>query len=221
MLSAAAIILTLIVYAAVRRFSHRLKWVHPIIAASVVIGVIWYVTSGDWAAYAAGGQWISVWLGPATVALAVPLAKQLQELKTLWPGILLGVGIGCGTSIAIVWALVSLLGGDPVVLHSMLSKSVTTPISVELAKAVGGNPSLAALFTAGTGLVGASMARSLLKIARINDPWAAGIAVGTTAHAIGTAGFPQEEQQKVAASTLAMIMAGIITSLYLVPFHLG
>lgn len=221
MLSAAAIMLTLIVYAATRRFAHRLKWIHPIIAASVLIGVIWYAVSGDWAAYAAGGQWISVWLGPATVALAVPLAKQLKELKKLWPGILLGVGIGCGTSIALVWTLVSLLGGDSVVLYSMLSKSVTTPISVELAAAVGGNPSLAALFTAGTGLVGASMARGLLKLVRVNDPWAAGIAVGTTAHAIGTAGFPPEEQQKVAASTLAMIMSGIITSLYLIPFHLG
>lgn len=221
MLSVVAIILTLMIYAATRRFSHRLRWVHPIFAASVIIGVIWYLLSGDWAAYAAGGQWISIWLGPATVALAVPLAKQLKELKKLWPGILLGVGVGCGTSIAIVWALVGIFGGDPVVFYSMLSKSVTTPISIELATAVGGNPSLAALFTAGTGLVGASMARSLLKLARVTDPWAAGIAVGTTAHAIGTAGFPQEEQQKVAASTLAMIMAGIITSLYLIPFHLG
>ncbi|MGE5701101.1 MAG: LrgB family protein [Clostridia bacterium] len=221
MLSVVAILITIAAYALTRQFSNRLKYVHPIVASSVLIGVVWYLVSGDWEAYAAGGKWISVWLGPATVALAVPLAKQLQELRKLWAGILLGVGVGCGMSLAIVWAILGFFGSDRVVLLSMLTKSVTTPISVELAAAIGGTPSLAALFTAGTGLIGASMARSLLKTIGVKDPWAVGIAVGTTAHAIGTAGFTRDEQQQVAASTLAMILAGVITSLCLIPFRLG
>ncbi|TGU43222.1 LrgB family protein, partial [Mesorhizobium sp. M00.F.Ca.ET.186.01.1.1] len=90
-------------------------------------------------------------------------------------------------AIVSVYAIHWCFGSDDILLRSMLSKSVTTPIALELTASIGGVPALAAFFTALTGMVGVLIARPVLKWGRITDDWAIGIAVGTSAHAIGTA----------------------------------
>ncbi len=221
MLSVAAILVTLLGYVIAYRLSQRFRKLQPIVVGTVLVWLIWWLVSGDWTAYAAGGDWISVWLGPATVALAVPLTKQLQQLKRIWKGALLGIVAGTGMSLASTWLFFWLLGGDQALFTSLLTKSVTTPISVELTASIGGMPALAAFFTALTGVLGSLMARPLLKAAGITDDWAIGLAVGTSAHAIGTASLHRDSELQAAASTLAMIVAGVITSLYLIPFSLA
>lgn len=220
MLSVAAILVTLAGYFAARAIGRKLPRVQPLLPATVIVWLIWWLASGDWEAYRKGGEWISFWLGPATVALAVPLAKQIKELASIWRGVLLGVAAGCAISPLSGWLIMTWLGADPLVLRSMISKSVTTPISVELTAMVGGVPALAAMFTAITGMIGISMARPLLKWCGITDDWAIGIAVGTSSHAIGTAALLQVSPAQTAASSIAMILAGVVTSLYLVPFTL-
>ncbi|UFJ43165.1 LrgB family protein [Brevibacillus humidisoli] len=218
MLSFTAIIVTLLAYAAAQKISQKVLWIQPLLLAAAGVWLLWWVISDDWEAYAAGGEWITIWLGPATVALAVPLARQFRELIALWKGILPGIAVGAGLSIAVTWMTFWSLGGDDVLLRSMLSKSVTTPISIELTAAVGGVPSLAGLFTALTGIFGISIARPLLRRFGITDDWAIGIAVGTSSHAIGTASLLRDSQTQAAASGLAMILTGIITSIYMIPF---
>lgn len=216
----AAVFVTLLGYLIAILLAKRFSRLQPLIVATALVWFIWWLGSGDWNVYKQGGEWISFWLGPATVALAVPLAKQLRELAHIWRGILMGVAAGCAVSILSTWLILALFGGSDMLLSSLLSKSVTTPISVELTKTLGGIPSLAAFFTALTGIIGISVARPLLKWAKIRDDWAIGIAVGTSSHAIGTASLHRVSPVQTAASSVAMIAAGVVTSLYLIPFSI-
>jgi putative effector of murein hydrolase len=212
-----AIAVTLLGYWGAIRAAERIRSIQPLIMATAAVWLIWWLAGGDWEAYRAGGEWISFWLGPATVALAVPLAKQMDQLLRMWRGVLLGVAAGCAVSILSVFAVGALLGSNHLLLVSMLSKSVTTPISVELTKTIGGVPELAAFFTAATGMIGMIMARPLLQLVNVRDEWAIGIAVGTSSHAIGTASLHRISPVQTAASSVAMIIAGVVTSIYLMP----
>jgi putative effector of murein hydrolase len=218
MMTGVAALITILGYMGAKRLNSRYAFIHPLLAATFAVWLIWWGISGDWKEYKAGGEWITFWLGPATVALAVPLAKHFRELAHIWRGVLLGVAIGCAVALLSGWLIMRMGGADEVLNRSMLTKSVTTPFSVELTGTVGGVPALAALFTAITGLIGMMVARPLLKWARIHDDWAIGIAIGTSSHAIGTASIPQKSAAQVAASSLAMILAGIVTSVYLILF---
>jgi putative effector of murein hydrolase len=215
-----AILLTLFGYGIATLVANRFPRTQPLVVATAAVWFLWWLTSGDWEAYHSGGEWITFWLGPATVALAVPLAKQMRSFLHIWRGVLLGVAAGCAASILSVYLVFALIGMDDLLVRSMLSKSVTTPISVALTENLGGVPALAALFTALTGIIGISLARPLLQWAGVRDDWAIGIAVGTSSHAIGTASLHRVSPVQTAASSVAMIVAGVVTSLYLIPFSL-
>lgn len=221
MLSQIAAILTIVVgYKGASLITDRFPRLQPLVVATLLVWFLWWMMDGDWVAFQAGGEWVSFWLGPATVALAVPLAKQIREFIHIWRGVLLGVAAGCAVAMFTVIFINWLFGTDEMLMKSMLSKSVTTPIALELAASAGGVPALTAFFTALTGIVGVTMARPVLKWAGIKDDWAIGIAVGTSSHAIGTASLNRVSPTQTAASSVAMIVAGVITSLYFIPFSL-
>lgn len=213
-----AIVVTLIGYRGATAITARLPRLQPLLVAVFVVGLLWWLVSGDWEAFAAGGQWISFWLGPATVALAVPLAKQIKEFAHIWKGVLLGVAVGSAAAIFVVYVIHWCFASDELLVKSMLSKSVTTPIAIELSRSVGGVPALTAFFTALTGMIGVLIARPVLQLGGIREDWAIGVAVGTSAHAIGTASLNRISPVQTAASSVAMIVAGVITSIYLIPF---
>ncbi|RNB86343.1 LrgB family protein [Brevibacillus panacihumi] len=215
-----AILLIVAGYKVAMMIAARKPIFQPLIVSVVLVWVSWWLLSNDWEAFSAGGAWISYWLGPATVALAVPLAKQIKEFAHIWRGLFLGIAAGCGVSILSVLLIHACFGFDNSVMYSMLSKSVTTPIALELAHSVGGIPALAALFTALTGFIGTMFAQPLLAWAGVTDDRAIGVAVGTSTHAIGTASLNRISQAQMAASSVAMIVAGVMTSLYLIPFSL-
>ena len=220
MLEVLAILVVLAGYKAATVINVRFPCLQPLIIAVLLVWFCWWVFSGDWEAFSSGGSWISFWLGPATVALAVPLATNIKEFAHIWRGVVLGVGAGCGVAILSALLIYWSLDFNEAVLRSMLSKSVTTPIALELARSIGGIPALAAFFTALTGFVGTMLARPVLRWAGITDDRAIGIAVGTSAHAIGTASLHRNSPVQTASSSIAMIVAGIVTSLYLIPFTL-
>ncbi|TRY26237.1 LrgB family protein [Brevibacillus sp. LEMMJ03] len=215
-----AVAVTLVGYKAAVLVVDRFPRLQPLVVATVCVWFVWWLLGGDWEAYRAGGEWISFWLGPATVALAVPLAKQVKEFVHIWRGVLLGVAAGCAVAILTVRLVGWLLGTDQTLVNSMMAKSVTTPIAVELTRSIGGIPALGALFTVLTGIVGITIARPLLPWAGIRDDWAIGIAIGTSSHAVGTANLNRVSPVQTAASSVAMILAGVVTSLYLIPFSL-
>ncbi|USG63872.1 LrgB family protein [Brevibacillus ruminantium] len=220
LLAILAILVTLAGYKLAMVVVNRYSWIQPIIVSTVSTWFVWWLINGDWESYQLGGEWISFWVGPATVALAVPLAKQMRVFSDIWKGVLLGVLAGCAVAILTVLAFGWIFHTDDLLVKSMLTKSVSTPIAVELTKNIGGAPALAAFFVALTGIAGVAFGRPLLALCGVKDDWAIGIAIGTSAHAMGTASLHRISQVQTAASSVAMILAGVVTAIYLIPFTL-
>lgn len=188
-------------------------------AVTAVIGVL--VLSGTpYPTYFEGAKFIHFLIGPATVALAIPLYGQLERLKQIWLPV--GVALLAGSIAAIVSAtlIAWALGGSLEILMSLAPKSATMPIAMAVAERFGGLPSLAAAAVAVTGIAGTIMARPLLNALRIDDPMVRGFSVGITAHAIGTARALQVHETAGAFAALAMGLNGIATAL-LMPLVVG
>ena len=194
--------------------------VNPVLVSVAAIVSVLLLTRTPYPQYFEGAKFVHFLIGPATVALAIPLYNQLARLKRMaWP---VGVALlsGCLTAIVSAVGIGWLLGASPETLRSLAPKSSTMPIAMGVAERIGGLPSLAAVAVAVTGISGAIMARSLFNLLKIQDPAVRGFAVGVASHAIGTARALQVHEQAGAFSALAMALNGIATAL-LVPLLLA
>ncbi|MES1925517.1 LrgB family protein [Salinisphaera sp. T31B1] len=189
---------------------------NPVLTSVIVLVLLLGATGTPYQAYFDGAQFISFLLGPATVALAVPLASQARTLVRHWRAITLALSVGCLTAIGSVVALGWATGLDGDMLRSMLPKSVTTPIAMGIADQIGGSPSLTAVFVILTGIVGAAIGIPLLRALGMRDPVAKGFALGVASHGIGTARAFEHSETAGAFSGLAMGLNGALTAL-LVP----
>lgn len=181
-----------------------------LIAIAIVIGFL-ILFNIDFELYNKGGQFINMFLGPATVVLAVPLYKQLQLLKKHLIPILTGVLIGSSIGITSVLILCSLFGVENVITISLLSKSVTTPIGIEITNQLGGLVPVTVLSIILSGIIGAIIGPILCKFFKIKDKVAIGIALGTASHAIGTTKALEFGETEGAMSSLSIGIAGIMT----------
>jgi predicted murein hydrolase (TIGR00659 family) len=169
--------------------------------------------------YKKGGDFISMFLTPATVILAVPLYKNLNSLKKDYIAILGGVIIGSITAIASIWVLAKALRLPKELLASLIPKSITTPLGIELSTQIKGIPSVTVAAIIITGIVGAVFAQWTLKICRITDKTAKGIAIGTSAHALGTTKAVELGETEGAMSGLAIGLAGLVTVIVVLVLH--
>ncbi|MBR7177965.1 MAG: LrgB family protein [Oscillospiraceae bacterium] len=149
---------------------------------------------------------------PATVSLAVPLYEQWQILRKNAVAVLCGIAAGSVTSMVSIIAVGWLLRIDPVISASMMTKSVTTAIGVEVAQELGGIGSLAGSVIVLTGIVGNLSAAALCRICRLRDPVARGVAIGTGSHAVGTAKALQMGPVEGAVSSVSIAVAGVLTA---------
>jgi putative effector of murein hydrolase len=176
------------------------------------------LTGTPYETYFGGAQFVHFLLGPATVALAVPLHAQLGKLThAFWPvcgALLAGAATALVSAVGIAWAL----GASDITLLSIAPKSVTTPIAMGIVERLGGLPSLTAVLVVSTGIIGAVGAKYVLDALRITDHSVRGFALGTAAHGIGTARAFQESDEAGAFSGLAMGLCGLVTA---VLFPLG
>lgn len=163
-----------------------------------------------------GGEMISFFLAPATVVLAVPLYNKIDLVKKYFIAILLGVTVGCFTAITSVYYLSTLFGLKEEVIYSIIPKSITTPIGMEVSKLIGGIPAITVSAIVLTGITGAIISPIVCKVFRIKNEVAMGIAIGTASHAIGTTKAIEMGETQGAMSGLAIGIAGLITS-FLVP----
>lgn len=194
----------------------RIKTLNPLFLSMLIIVGILLLLRIDYDVYNKGGQIISFFLGPATVVLAVPLYKQINLLKeNLFP-ILIGILMGSISGIVSILLLGKLLNLDLILISSLIPKSTTTPIAMEISTLLGGNPSLTVTFVVITCLSGYIIGEKVLEIVGIKDPIAKGIALGTASHAIGTAKAIEMGEIEGAMSSLSIGVAGIIT-VFLVP----
>lgn len=163
-----------------------------------------------------GGELISFFLAPATVVLAVPLYNKIDLAKKYFIPILLGVTVGCLTSLISVYYLCSLFGFTKELTYSLLPKSITTPIGIEISKSIGGIPPITVSAIIITGILGAIISPMVCKIFNIKDEVAVGISIGTASHAIGTTKAIEMGETQGAMSGLAIGVSGLITS-FLIP----
>ena len=188
---------------------------NPVLVASAPVIALMLVTGTRYEAYAQGGQWLLLLLGPATVALAVPLYRNWPGVRAAAMPLLAALAAGsvtaAGVALAVAWAM----GASPATLLSLAPKSVTTPIAMGIATATGGLASLSAAIVIVTGIVGAVVGPWVLVRLGMRDPRAHGVALGTAAHGIGTARAFQEGQQTGTFSGVAMGVNGIATAVLL------
>jgi predicted murein hydrolase (TIGR00659 family) len=187
--------------------------VNPVLIAIAIIIAVLTALHISYQDYFAGGQFIHFLLGPATVGLALPLYKQVAKLKRLWLPISLMLIVGVSLASASTVLIANYLGASHETLLSLAPKSVTTPVAMSISEQIGGVPSLTAVFVIITGIIGAIFGSSLFRILRIQDDSVKGIAMGITAHGIGTARAFQISAEKGAFSGLAMALAALVASL--------
>ena len=186
---------------------------NPLLVAAILMGAVLVLTGTPLADYNAGGGFLTLFLTPATVALAVPIYRQLEVLKKNLLPILAGALVGSIVSIGSVILLCRLFGLDDTLIHSLIPKSVTTPIGVQLSGMLGGLTPVTAIAIIITGLFGAVLLPAFLKLLRITDPVTVGIAIGTASHAVGTSRAIELGETEGAMSGLAIAVAGIMTAI--------
>jgi len=210
---------TLVAYVFAYRIYERARFsplANPVMIAVALLVTALTVTGTPYKTYFDGAQFVHFLLGPATVALAVPLYLQLPKLRKhalpLLGGLLVGSLVAAVSAVAIGWAL----GATRETVLSLAPKSVTIPIAMGVAEKIGGLPSLTAVLVMATGIIGAVSATSLLNLLRIRDYSVRGFATGVAAHGIGTARAFQVSEEAGAFAALGMGMNGVVTAI-LVP----
>lgn len=192
---------------------------NPVLLAVAMLVAALHFTDTPYATYFDGAQFVHFLLGPATVALAVPLYLQFGRLKALALPLMAALLAGSVTAIVSAVGIAWLLGASTSTLLSLAPKSVTTPIAMGIAEKLGGIPSLTAVLVMFTGVSGAVMAKYVLDALRISDHGVRGFAAGLSAHGIGTARAFQVSEQAGAFAGLGMGLNGLVTAL-LVPLLL-
>ena len=181
---------------------------NPLIIAIVLVSAVLLIFKIPYEDYNKGGEIINMFLAPATACLAVAVYTKLQILKQYWFPILVGCAAGSAASMGSVYLLCRLFGLDESLTVSLLPKSVTTPIAVSIAEPAG---VVAVIFT---GILGGIFAPLLIRLFRVSDPVAAGLAIGASSHAVGTSKAIELGEIEGAMSGLAIGICGIITVLF-------
>ncbi|MDV7104327.1 LrgB family protein [Vibrio sp. TH_r3] len=152
-------------------------------------------------------------LQPAVVALAYPLYEQFPSIKQNWKIIFLACGIGSALSMFSSATIAVLLETDMSLVASIMGKSVTTPIAMEISSHLGGEPAIAAILVLIVGAFGAIFAYPIYQILNVTHPIARGLTMGTVSHALGTATCIEKDPKDGAFSSLALVLCGVITSI--------
>ena len=208
------IVATLIIFFFTRWLNKKLPHplTLPILISTIIIALGLLVFDISYDTYLVGGQWIEKLLGPAVVALAYPLYQQRNILKQYSVSIFIGVFFGSIIGVTSGLLMGKWIGLDRHFLFSLLPKSVTSPVAMDIADSIGGSPTLAAVLVMVAGISGAVMGPSLLRWVGVHHHLAKGLGMGSASHAIGTAKSMEIDVKEGAASTVAMVLCAIIVS---------
>lgn len=191
----------------------QLSVLNPILISAIVIIAYLKLTNVSIESYNEGGRYIEFWLKPAIVALGVPLYKQLSTIRKQLLPLIISELAGCVAGIISVVLVARLLGATQEVVMSLAAKSVTTPIAMEVTKAVGGIPSLTAAVVICVGIFGGMTGFKVMKMTHIGSPIAQGLSLGTAAHAMGTSRAMDVSDKYGAFASLGLTINGIFTAL--------
>ena len=209
----AGVTLSLLAYAFgmfLKRKTH-LSIFNPLLVSIAVTIVVLVIADVDYDTYNKGAVYLSWFLTPATVCLAIPLYEQIELLKKHWKAVLTGILSGVLTSLLTVFVLSKLMSLSHKEYVTMLPKSITTAIGMGVSEELGGYVTITVAVIIVTGVLGNILAEFLCKIFRITEPIAKGLAIGSASHAIGTAKAMEMGEIEGAMSSLSIAVAGIIT----------
>lgn len=209
----AGVTLSLLAYAFgmfLKRKTH-LSIFNPLWVSIAVTIVVLVIADVDYDTYNKGAVYLSWFLTPATVCLAIPLYEQIELLKKHWKAVLTGILSGVLTSLLTVFVLSKLMSLSHKEYVTMLPKSITTAIGMGVSEELGGYVTITVAVIIVTGVLGNILAEFLCKIFRITEPIAKGLAIGSASHAIGTAKAMEMGEIEGAMSSLSIAVAGIIT----------
>ena len=181
--------------------------------SAVILSALLLVTGTKYQTFFDGAQFVHFLLGPATVALAIPLYRNLGRVRATLVPMTCALFVGSITAMVSAVVIGGLLGLPHALLASLAPKSVTTPIAMSLAKANGGFPALTAVFVVLTGVFGAVIVTPLMNLMRLHDYAARGFAAGLAAHGIGTARAFQVDPLAGAFAGIALGMNGAMTAI--------
>jgi predicted murein hydrolase (TIGR00659 family) len=195
------------------RMARRSPLANPVLIAVGLLAVLLHLTATPYATYFEGAQFVHFLLGPATVALALPLLDNLPRLRGALLPVLAALIVGSVTAAGSALAIAHVLGIDGTLLAALAPKSATAPVAIGIAQGMGGSPTLTAVLVILTGITGAIVATPLLNMIGLTDWRARGFAVGVASHGIGTARAFQVHPTAGAFAGLGMALNAIATAL--------
>ncbi|MBV6285818.1 LrgB family protein [Pseudomonas aegrilactucae] len=209
--------ITLGAYQLVLAAYDKTRWIflQPVLVSMLVVIAVLLTCGVSYAEYRKSTEIMNILLGPATVALAVPLYLNLRRIRQLfWPTLttlVIGGVVATGACLLLGWWF----GAEHMILMTMAPKSVTSPIAMLVAEQIGGVAALAAVFVLITGVIGAIFGPALLSACGVGSPEARGMALGISAHAVGTAVALEESEETGAFAALGMSLMGVVTAVFL------
>lgn len=190
---------------------------NPLLLGIVFSVAVLLVFRIDYGTYLNGAKYVNFLLTPATVCLAVPLYEKFELLKKNALAVLLGIGAGVVASAATVFALSALFRLDLSMFATLLPKSITTAIGMDVSVELGGYASLTVAAIIMTGVLGNICAEGACRLFRITSPIAQGVAIGTASHAVGTSKALEMGEIQGAMSSLSLVVAGLLTVVFAAP----
>lgn len=208
-------VITLIIYylSLCLKNKTKLSILNPLLVTTIIIVAILLIFNINYETYNIGAKYISYFLTPTTVCLAIPLYKQIKVLKKNVIGILSGILAGVIANASVIVLLVKLFKMNNELGTSLLSKSITAPIAIGLTDELGGISSITVFAVILSGIIGAAIAPTIFKLFHIKDETAQGLACGTAAHGSGTTTALELGEIQGAMSGLAIIVTGLITTI--------
>ena len=207
--------ITIVVYVLARALHDRVhtQLANPAIVSIALIVVLLKLTATPYATYEPGGRLLSFWLGPAVVALGLPLAQQLPVMRRNALGI--GVALMLGTLVGMIVAMgaATILGASPLIVRSLAPRSATSSIAIGISASIGGIPALSAIVSIVSGALGGGIGVALLRAVGVGSRLATGLALGAAAHGFGTARAASEGEDEGASAAVAMGAVGLLTAL--------
>lgn len=189
----------------------KLSILNPLLISIVMVIGVLALFDIDYDSYNQSAKYLSYLLTPATVSLAIPLYQQIEMLKKNWIAIMIGVLSGVITSLASTLLLAAMFGLSHTQYVTLLPKSITTAIGMGVSEELGGYVTISVAVIIVTGILGNVIGEFVCRWFRIKHPIAKGLALGTSAHAIGTTKAMESGQLEGAMSSLAIVVAGLLT----------
>ena len=216
------IVLTLLMYLLAIFIQKKLKIaiLHPALVSSIAIICVLLILGYDYDDYMVGGHWIYDFLNCTVVCLAYPLYLYRDMIVKHFRVILTSVLVGILTNIVLVFTTLKILGYSKEMIASLLPRSITAAVGIQVSEQIGGVDTLTVLFIMLTGLIGSMLGHYLVRLAKFQTSVAKGLTFGNASHAIGTAKILETDIESAAFSSIGMILTALLSSVILPLFIL-